>query len=156
ILERTMRGLRGRAQAGHIPGGRSPLGYRAQGDQYVIDPDAAALVHRIFSLYLGGMSQEAIAGLLTQEGITPPGDRKSGPTRRLQVPVWHQSAIATILYNTAYVGRLSYGKRQRMPGKTNPDRKTAWRAVDPDAWIPISVPPILDDATFQAAQELAQ
>src|SRR5262244_975128 len=69
ILERTMRGMRGRAQAGDIPGGRRRLGYRAQGNVYVIDPEEAALVRRIFALYLGGMSQEAIAGLLTQEGI---------------------------------------------------------------------------------------
>ena len=156
ILERTARGQRGRAQAGHIPGGTVPLGYVAQGDRYVIDPEEAALVRRIFALSLDGMSQEAIASLLTREGITPPGDLKPGPGRRLKVSVWHQSSVQGILHNTAYVGTLYYGKWQRIPGKRNPDRKTNWRAVEPDAWIAVPVPPILDEATFQAAQALAQ
>jgi len=141
ILERTTRGQRGRAQAGHIPGGTVPLGYMVQGDWYVIDPEEAALVRRIFALYLDGMSQEAIATLLTQEGIIPPGDRKPGPGRRLKVSVWHQSSVQGILHNTAYVGTLYYGKWQRLPGKHNPDRKTNWRAVEPDAWIAVPVPP---------------
>ena len=70
ILERTTRGQRGRAQAGHIPGGRPSFGYIAQGDYYVIDAEEAALVRRIFALYLSGMSLEAIAGLLTREGLS--------------------------------------------------------------------------------------
>jgi hypothetical protein len=64
--------------------------------------------------------------------------------------------VQVIIHNAAYVGTLYYGKAQRIPGKRNPDKKTRWRAVDPAAWIPISVPPILDEATFQAAQALAQ
>jgi site-specific DNA recombinase len=156
ILERTTRGQRGRAQAGHIPGGTIPLGYVAQGDQYVVSPEEAALVQRIFALYLDGMSQEAIAALLTREGITPPGDRKPGPGRRLAVSVWHQGTIHDVLHNAAYVGTLYYGKRQRIPGARNPDKKTRWRAVESDAWIAMPVPPILDEATFQAVQAIAQ
>lgn len=155
ILERTRRGLRGRAQAGHIPGGRRLLGYLADGTTYRIHPEEAALVQRIFALYLGGMSQDAIAGLLTHEGICPPSDRKPGRLRRLAVSVWHQSAIETILHNTAYIGTLYYGKKQRMPGKGNPDKKTTWRKVPREEWLPVPVPQIIDEATFQAAEALA-
>jgi site-specific DNA recombinase len=156
ILERTARGLRGRAQAGHVSGGPVPLGYVAHGDQYVIEPEEAALVRRIFALYLDGISVEAIAALLTQEGVTPPRDRRPGLGRRLPVPVWHQSAIHRILHNTAYVGTLHYGKTRRVPGKRNPDKKTRWRPVEPEAWIAIPIPPIVEEATFQAAQTQAQ
>jgi len=156
ILERTARGRRGRAQAGHVSGGAVPLDYAVHEDRYVIDPDEAALVQRIFTLYLSGMSGDAIAALLTQEGITPPGARRPGPGRRLPVQLWHQSAVHRILHNTAYVGTLHYGKRQRVPGKRNPDKRTRWRAVEATAWVAIPVPPILDEATFHAAQVLAQ
>jgi DNA invertase Pin-like site-specific DNA recombinase len=148
IAERCARGQRGRAKAGHIPGGMHTYGYRyinheAKGDDYdpdthacrtcgqpgtrggcyAIDPEEAALVQRIFTLYVGGMSQEAIAALLTTEGHIPPGDRRRGPKRRLAVPMWHQSTITRMVRNETYAGILHYGKRQRMPGKANPDKK---------------------------------
>src|SRR5262249_22330774 len=136
ILERTARGRRGRAQAGHIPGGRPPFGYIAAGDHYVICAEEAALVQRIFALYLSGMSLEAIARVLTREDIAPPGARRPGIRRRLGVSVWHPSSVQVIIHNAAYVGTQFYGKVQRIPGARNPDKKTRWRAVEKAAWIP--------------------
>ena len=156
IEERTTRGRKGRALAGHVPGGTVPLGYVAQGDTYSIVPDEASLVKRIFALYLDGMSQEAIATLLTMEGTTPPGDRRPGPGRRLAMAVWHQGTVHDILHNTTYMGTLYYGKRQRLPGKKNPERKTRWRAVEPASQIAIRVPAIIDADKFQAVLARAQ
>jgi hypothetical protein len=34
-----------------------------------------------------------------------------------------------MLKNTTYTGRLFYGKKQALPGKSNPDKKTRWRTV---------------------------
>src|SRR5215470_3036931 len=56
ILERTARGRRGRAQAGHVPYGRRTYGYRyikhaGKGAHYEIDLDEATVVKRIFRLY---------------------------------------------------------------------------------------------------------
>ena len=55
ILERTARGRTGRAHAGHVPAGPSPLGYiyvrhPDKGAHYEIHPEEMSLVQRIFRL----------------------------------------------------------------------------------------------------------
>src|SRR5439155_19803382 len=73
ILERTNRGRLGRAQAGYPHGGVVPLGYRYVHNKkdgiYEIDPEEAALVQRIFQLYLGGMSFKTLARVLKSERV---------------------------------------------------------------------------------------
>jgi site-specific DNA recombinase len=154
ILERTARGRRGRAQAGHVPGSRRTLGYiyvkhNDKGAHYEVRPEEAALVQRIFRLYVeGGRAIHAIAALLTAEGIPTPSHRKHAMT----AGVWHPATIAHVLHNTAYIGTMYEGKTQGLPGKQNPDKKTRHRRVPREEWIPITVPPIIDQATFEAAQ----
>jgi site-specific DNA recombinase len=158
ILERTARGRIGRAKAGHVPGGRRPLGYvyvkhPDRGAHYEVHPDEAALVQRIFGLYVQeGLSQQAIAARLTAEGVSTPGDRRPGLRRTLAAQVWHPSIVAGILRNATYLGTMHYGKKTRLPGKQNPDKKTRWQSLPPEAWITIPVPPLIDVATFEAAQ----
>ena len=148
ILERTARGRRGRAQAGHVPYGRRTFGYvyvkhADKGAHYEVHPDEAALVQRIFRLYVeGGRSLKDLAALLTTEGIPTPKDQM----RTLPARVWHPSSISAMLRNTTYIGTMHDGKRQRLPGKSNPDKKTR------EEWIPIAVPPIIDEALFEATQ----
>jgi site-specific DNA recombinase len=66
LLERTMRGLRGRAKEGFVPSGNVPLGYEyvrleTKGAHYVINQEEAALVQRIFQMYVqDGLSMTAI------------------------------------------------------------------------------------------------
>ena len=66
LLERTMRGLRGRAKEGFVPSGDVPLGYEyvrfeIKGAHYVINQEEAALVQRIFQMYVqDGLSMTAI------------------------------------------------------------------------------------------------
>ncbi len=158
ILERTARGRVGRAKAGHVPGGRSTLGYvyvkhPVKGATYEIDPGEAALVQRIFRLYVQeGWSQEAIAAQLRRENVPTPADRRPGLRRTLPIRLWHQATVARILRNPTYVGRLHYGKMTRVPGRQNPDKKTRWEVVPQTDWIAIPVPPLIDEATFEAAQ----
>ncbi len=154
ILERTARGRRGRAQAGHVPYGRRTFGYRyvkhgEKGAHYDVDPEEAALVQRIFRLCVTeGLSVYAIAERLTTEDIPTPKDRM----RTLPARVWHTSSIARMLRNTAYIGTIYEGKMRNLPGKRNPDRKTRHQHVPREQWIPITVPPIIDQATFEAAE----
>ena len=66
--------------------------------------------------------------------------------------VWHVECVRGILTNETYIGTMFYGKRQRIAGKGDPNKKTRWRTVPREEWIPIPVPPIIDRSTFDAAQ----
>ena len=79
------------------------------------------------------MSLKRLAATLTGEGAPPPaGGHQHG----------HH-----ILNNTAYIGRLYYGKYQRITGKT------IHAGAPPRAeWTEVPVPPIVDQALFDAAQ----
>ena len=158
FLERSKRGLRGRAQAGFTPGGAVPLGYRAvqhaKGTSYVIAPEEAALVQHIFSMYVGsGHSLGAIALQLTQEGIVPPGTRRSSRKLTLSTATWHKTTVRDILRSATYLGTVYYGKTTNLPGKSNPDKKTRHGTAPQSEWIAVPVPPIIDETIFQAAQQ---
>jgi site-specific DNA recombinase len=154
IVERTTRGRKGRAQAGHVPYGRRTYGYRYvkhadKGAHYEIHLDEAEVVRRIFRLYIESeISSERIAALLTQEGIPTPTHTQ----RTFPAGVWHPATVSYMLRNETYAGTMYDGKKQRLPGKTNPDKKTRHRRVPKDEWTPIPVPPIIERAMFETAQ----
>jgi site-specific DNA recombinase len=157
--ERARRGRLGRAKEGHPPGGRVSFGYRyvkhpKRGAHYAIAEEEAAIVRRIFDLYVHAkMSQEAIAALFTAEGVPKSFDFHPQFRRKLAVRVWHQSTISAILRNTAYIGTLNYNKKTAIAGKGNADKKTRWQALPEEEWIPIDVPAIITQDLFDAAQE---
>jgi site-specific DNA recombinase len=154
ILERMARGRLGRAKEGYPPAGRVALGYRyvkheKKGGHYEIDPDGAAIVRQLFELYVhGGYSLNKLARHLTERGV-PHHQRRPEAT----TSTWDPGTIHWMLTNTTYIGRLFYGKKQSLPGKRNPDKKTRWRAVPKEEWIAIEVPAIIDQALFDAAQQ---
>ena len=71
------------------------LGYRQQGGKYIIVPEEAEIVRRIYTEYLAGKGLEAIVnglnadGILTQKGFT-----------------WHKGPVSRILRNSNYTGNL--------------------------------------------------
>lgn len=71
------------------------MGYRYNGEKYVVVPEEAAVVRSIYADYLSGKGLVAIIkrlndnGILTQQGFT-----------------WHRSAITKILTNYTYTGNL--------------------------------------------------
>jgi site-specific DNA recombinase len=159
IHERTRRGLRGRAQAGFASGGNVPLGYIYQPDErhgafYVIEPEGAAVVQRIFTMYVQDrLPTHAIAKRLTAERVLTQRDRRQrGPARTLSAGTWQPSSIFLILRNRTYTGVLHYGKTENAHTQNNPDRKTTHRAKPQEEWVSIPVPQIIDQATFDAAQ----
>jgi site-specific DNA recombinase len=60
-----------------------------------------------------------------------------------------------MLRNTSYVGTKYDGKTHVLPGKRNPDKNTRHAWTPQDEWIAISIPPIIEQATFEAAQARA-
>jgi site-specific DNA recombinase len=151
ILERTRRGTVGRIQAGHPGGGNAPLGYRyiaePHGGLWEINDEAAALVRRIFALCLRGESTRGIARILTEERVSTPSDRHPERGRRKSLPhgVWSHPTVRAILTYQGYTGEAAWGKRERLT-------RTTTRARPVSSWVSFRVPPIIDPATFEAAQ----
>ena len=110
MRQRTQDGLLARFRAGAATGGRC-YGYtdvrRDGGFSYrQIDELQAAVVRRIFSLYVGGMGGQRIAKMLDIEGVpTPRRDARRG---------WHAASILDILRNPHYVGRVAFRRRARV------------------------------------------
>jgi site-specific DNA recombinase len=153
LLERSKRGARGRAQAGHPGGGNVQLGYRyvsePHGGRWEIDPEEAPLVQRIFALCLAGETTRGIARILTTERVPTASDRHPERGRRKSLPygVWEHSTVRTILTYHGYTGVTSWGKRANIPGST------ARRIRPVEEWITLAVPQIIDADLFAAAQD---
>lgn len=123
-----------------------------------IDPPAAEVVRRIFSLWLDGHFRSAIANELNEQHIPSPSMRKrqlgakrtSWSKRRDEVP-WTEAAVRTVLQNERYTGKL-ISLRSTRKEIGNPERK----AIPKENWIvvPDAFEPIISEETFQRAQAL--
>ena len=121
LRDRTLRGLEGRALAGFATGGL-PFGFKSvprtddRGrvcHDIVIDEAAAAIIRRIFGLYLDGKSLTKIAYQLNREGV--PSPRAGSKHKRFG---WGASTIRAMLYNEKYAGVWRFKERQwvKVPG----------------------------------------
>lgn len=146
--ERTKRGMRGRAAAGRLTGGRAPYGYRYPEDERLPDgrlaryrleedPATAPVLRRIFADVAGGASIRSVAHALSAEGVRRPKGQPSEP--------WGHMTVHDMLNNPAYrgdgyslfarrVGRsvqTDYGQAVRLPEGTVPALVTAelWEAA---------------------------
>ena len=157
ISERNRRGRLYRARTGEIVTWKAPYGYRrvprdATGPARleVFEPEAA-VVRRIYDDYVnGGLSIRHIMRTLNSEQIpTPTG--KAG---------WWHSTLCRILANEAYAGRVYFNQTETIPANTAASsgrrRPAAQRRRPREEWIEIPCPPILEDATFDAAQRVSR
>lgn len=78
-----------------IPCNGTILGYRYEDGRYVVVPEEAAVIRRIYSLYLSGKGIAAIAKALNSDGIHT----------RLGKP-WTHRSVGLLLRNYAYTGNL--------------------------------------------------
>jgi len=151
ILERTKRGLLGRAKAGHAYGASVPLGYRyvsePHGGHFEIDEDEAAVVRRIFDLCLSGVPTWGIARRLTEEHLPTKRDRHphSGGSKSAGVGVWHRDSVYSILTNETYIGKLFWNKRRRVTASNQVPRAR-------EEWVEVPVPPIVPENVFAAVK----
>jgi len=151
ITERYRRGKLYRARCGEIVSPDVPFGYvkipRRDGvpAHAEIQEAEAVIVRRIFESYVKqNVTVRQIAKQLTLNRIPTP--RNSGQ--------WSWSAVDRILHEEAYIGTYYYNRKQCVPiegayGKKRQRFKCTLRPKE--EWIPISVPPIIDLATFHAA-----
>ena len=109
-------------------------GYSIQNKQYVVDPQTAPVVKRIFADYLNGVPVVQIARRLNSENIlTARGNR------------WENRTVTYVLRNPVYAGKIRW----------NPSRKTCRDFDDPAIMIADGVhEPIIDSAVFARVQAL--
>jgi len=97
------------------PIGLPPYGYirkSIEENSWIIDEEAAAVVRRIYAMYLGGCGTHQIARILTDERILTPmeywkskGIGRGGKKRKETLPYsWGNNSVATILDNQRYCG----------------------------------------------------
>jgi site-specific DNA recombinase len=117
ILERTDRGKRQRARNGAMSATVSAYGYHWTDDRrsYVIDPDTAQIVRRVFAEVTAGHSMSRIARTLTLEGVPTPSARhanvQEGGNRRV-APAWNGETVRKLLINPLYKGEPVAFSRQ--------------------------------------------
>jgi site-specific DNA recombinase len=146
IKERTMRGKRGKVSKGMIISDAKPFGYTFDParNNYIINESEAELVRMIFDLIVKEKIGTArICKEINSRGIPSPRAKKS----------WIVSTVHKILTNTLYKG-IFYSMKFRYEKIGLSQKK---RTLRPESeWIPIAVPAIVDEATWQAAQKQLQ
>ncbi len=88
-------------QQGRYGTGPAPFGYRRGNEgelPLVVDPEESEIVKMIFREYLNQRSTGRVVTMLNSKGITTRKSKK-----------WSRQAIAIILENRTYRGRVSYG-----------------------------------------------
>jgi site-specific DNA recombinase len=154
IGERTRRGKARRAREGRVlPGPKITFGYDYSAGQYTVNEAEAAVVRMIFALLTEqGLSCNSVANRLTDALIPTP----KGGTH------WLRSTVHRILSNEAYVGAYNWGKyesilpspdRQKKDSRERKREKSAQRRRDVAETIAVTIPAIIERATFDAAQE---
>jgi DNA invertase Pin-like site-specific DNA recombinase len=161
-VARMERGKRRRAERGHLMGAGSPLfGYAWLDDEkdkrttYTPDPDTAPIVQRIFQLVTSGNSLRSIAKLFNTEGVKTPSqwNAEKGHNGRHKVgEYWSPSQIQRLASERTYTGDgIAY--RWQLNRNTKGGWSQALRDPNDDKSIRITVPPLVDKAIFDAAQQ---
>jgi site-specific DNA recombinase len=121
IIERTRMGLARKAARGEWTGGTPPFGYRydAEAQTLIPVPVQAALVQRIFTLYVDRrLGSAAISGRLNDTG------QRTRLGRR-----WTPNRILGVLRNPTYIGQLPFnGDRHQASHEPLIDRELFERA----------------------------
>jgi site-specific DNA recombinase len=151
MARKIRRGLRGVIADGRSAGGRV-YGYapvKGERGRLVIDPEAAAVVRRIFDMYCDAVSPLTIAKTLNAEGVP-------GPVGG----AWNRSALygdnrqqRGILLNRLYIGERVWNRERT---KIDPATGKHKRVLNPPAeWRVAMVPElrIIDDDTWTHAQK---
>ncbi len=126
----------------------------------VIDPEAAAVVRRIFALAAAGQGASRIAKELNEAGIPAPTRYKQqrglpyqNPNGACSAGQWSLASIHQILRNQTYTGDLVQGRHKKVSYKS---KKMIW--TPKEQWIiaPNTHEPIIGRSTFALVQSMRQ
>ena len=157
IAERTRLGKLYWAREGAMVGGYAPYGYRfvrrseESRARLEVDEFLASVVHDMYRWAVEEhLSTRVIARRLTQQ----PGTMTARGASQ-----WQPTAPDRIVRNPAYKGTFIYQRAQSvLPSRRltadpyKQARKTGRKLRPEEDWISIPVPPIVDEATWEAAQ----
>lgn len=118
--------------------GSIPYGYLRNPEEitYAVDPEAAAVVGRIFEMRAAGMMFNAIAKQLNEEGIPSPGKLRyeRGATRveTYKDALWLRGTIRKITGDMVYTGCRIHGKikRERLGGDKKRRPPEDWQILE--------------------------
>lgn len=156
IIDRMRRGSVHAIKNGQINGSNPAYGYRyvhktkEKAGHWVINPDEEKIVRYIYDLYINEkLKGPAIAQRLNDEAI---------PCRNYK---WRDGLIYSILRSEAYIGTAYMFRRRVLEPKQSPKTKayrrrknTSRRERPQEEWLGIPVPRIVDDETWNKAQEI--
>lgn len=133
--------MNNKKKQGQYTGAFTPYGYikdPIDKHRMIIDDEAAAVVRRIYRLYLDGYGNKAIANMLNDEDIPCPSkyrllkgfrtNRKDEVAEELR---WSDHTVWHILRNPNYAGDLVQGRYGKLTYKS----KTSKEKKNPDEWI---------------------
>lgn len=141
----TLRAMKENARQGYFNGSKPPFGYQkieldlpaAKGKKkrLTIDATEAAIVSKTFDLYLHGrhgfdLGTKQIAAHFNELGILNRGRK------------WSRNRIHLMLTDTAYFNQYFFNRKNMKTGQTKPVAE----------WVPIAIPPIIDEALFRAVE----
>jgi len=159
IAEKVHRSHRGRVLAGRVPSGAvygyrnkpiedPELGkrygrYRVVGVEREIDLEQAAVIVRIFEMYVSGLGYRAIAGVLNEEGVPSPLQGSGKRPRR-----WCARTVCKILNQEKYIGIHIWNRTHvvrnpdtgRKEQHARPEHEwerieiSDWRIISPELW----------------------
>ena len=125
--------------AGTLGVARVPYGYDKVNGRLIINDEQAAVVRRIFSLYLGGMGARRIAALFNFEGLPAP-----------ESAAWNNITVYKMLSQEMYLGDIRWQKTASAfmePSRPNTGQADSF-------YVSGSHAPIIDRETFEAVQAL--
>ena len=124
----------------------APYGYKRavvnKSPTVEIFEEEAKFVRMIFDLYVNsGLGSQAIAHTINAMGAKPHKSDK-----------FNRTSVVAILRNKTYIGKIVFNKKSRV--LKNGKMTTVYHS--PEKWIIVDGkhPPIIDDATFEKAQEI--
>ena len=161
ITERGRRGRLYHARQGQIWMKEGPYGYTyvpRTGDcpgKLVVNEAEAEIVRMIFRLLV----DEQLSAYQINERLYESGIRTRHGKER-----WSSGTIINLMRNPVYTGVFHYNKKQYVPAKrknmpgNGPTRKhNSSRVIRPqEEWIPVKVPAIIDQETWERAREQLQ
>ncbi|MEF9922524.1 MAG: recombinase family protein [Anaerovoracaceae bacterium] len=154
ISKKIMSTFKAKKENGEFIGSMAPYGYQLKDNHFIIDQEAAKVVKRMFLLFSQGVSGYAIAKLLNEERVSCPSkyacEKGLRKYRGFENALWQSQAVARILYNETYTGKLIWEKtnNSRYSSKANGScPREEWR------FTPNSHEAIIDEDIFQIVQQ---